>query len=576
MNINRVNKQSMLLLSLLAIASAVWAQSNTPGSSTTENSCSIVSASGASLTAAKQQFEQACPGLTRKDCDPVSESRWMCSTDNITAGTTVPPTSTPEPSNPTPSAPVPNVPAPTVPEPTAPTSVEPPTTGSTSVTSIEHTYSKNDGPFKNPLKGWNSGWDGGNDHPESSVGFQYIPWKEFEPRDGKFDRNAVENIIDNEGSKNRHLILRLYCDWHGKDYESDCPAWMYTQAGVKRLKGDNGRYITDYNSPEYIAQAQDAIRALAAAYDDDPRIYAVQMGVIGYWGEWHTWGSDFGGDFYNITRNTEDAILTTYTTSFDNAKIMARYPWRDPTQSANGIGFHNDFFVANNGHSEEFDTAVTTGNQWTSNPIGGEVPPRGNGEANNEKNALFNGGAGRAIIEAGHYSTMKAGDYRVTAGDSNYESYMRLHKQMGYNYQIDLARFPQSLSRSNQLNAQVIGTNIGVAPMYFDWDVQFALLDANDNPVITENSSTNLTSILPGAMFTFSSDIALSTVASGDYRLAVRIIQPGADQAKGIDWKLDARNTYILFSNDLPVIEGRWNNNRLIGGWSVLGDVAVQ
>ncbi|MFK7996482.1 MAG: hypothetical protein AB8B87_20255, partial [Granulosicoccus sp.] len=49
--------------------------------------------------------------------------------------------------------------------------------------SLDHTYAKNDGPFKNPLKGWNSGWDGGNDHPESSVGFQYIPWKDFEPSD---------------------------------------------------------------------------------------------------------------------------------------------------------------------------------------------------------------------------------------------------------------------------------------------------------------------------------------------------------------------------------------------------------
>ena len=81
---------------------------------------------------------------------------------------------------------------------------------------------------------------------------------------------------------------------------------------------------------------------------------------------------------------------------------------------------------------------------------------------------------------------------------------------------------------------------------------------------------------MPGSMSTFSSDIGLGAVSAGDYRLAVRIIQPGADKADAASWKLDARNTYILFSNDLPVIDGKWNNTRLVGGWSVLGDVAVK
>ena len=555
----------------------------TPNVYADSSACAIVTASGASLESAKVQFEQSCPGLQRKDCDPVSDDRWMCSTDNIDENTTVGSIAPGEP------APLPIVPTPlpadpspppvelTPPiEPTAP--IEPPVTspGNPSVETVEHTYSKNEGPFKNPLKGWNSGWDGGNDHPESSVGFQYIPWKVFEPRDGYFDRSAVENILDNEGSKNRHLILRLYCDWHGNDAESDCPSWMYSDAGVARLRGDNGRYITDFNDPQYIEQAKDAISALADEYDNDPRIYALQMGVIGYWGEWHSWGSSFNGNSYDITNDTQQAILNAYAASFTNAKIMGRYPWREPTQSAGGIGFHNDYFVANNGHSEEFDDAVATGSQWTQNPIGGEVPPRGNGEASSERAALFNGQLGENIIETGHYSTMKAGSYRVSEGQQGYEGYMRLHKMMGYNYQIDLARFTESVSSSESLSVELIGTNIGVAPMYFDWDVQFALLDNSNQPVASQETGDRLTIILPGSMFNFSTDLALDALSSGEYRLAVRIVQPGADDSKQQRWKLDARNTYILFSNDIPVVDGVWNNNRLVGGWSVLGNVSVQ
>lgn len=568
-----IYKQCSLVLSLLTINLIASAQNHSSSPADNSSTCTIVSNVNASLDAAKQQFEQTCPGLTRDDCDPVSNNRWMCSTDNISASTPVKPVYPGNAPEPEPAAPVPKEPDQ---PPIESDPVDPDTSDPTSAEIKEHIYGKNAGPFKNPLKGWNSGWNGGNDHPESSVGFQYIPWKDFEPSDGRFDYGAVENIIDREGSKNRHLILRLYCDWHGNDRASDCPSWMYNEAGVARLRGSNGRYITDFNDDTYLAQARDAIKALAHRYDDDPRMFAFQMGVIGYWGEWHSWGSSFNGISYDITDKSKRDILNAYATHFDNAKIMARYPWREPAQSADNLGFHNDYFVANNGHSDQFDTAVSSGGQWTKNPIGGEVPPRGGSEANNEKAALFNGDVGRMMIETGHYSTMKAGAYRVTENDRYHAGYMRLHKMMGYNYQIDVARFAESAKRSDQLSAEVIGTNIGVAPMYFDWDVQFALLDGNSRPVVVENAATDLRSILPGAMFDFSSDIDLGSVDEGRYKLAVRIIQPGADKQKDTTWKLDARNTYIEFSNDLTVVNGKWINNRLVGGWSILGDVTVR
>ena len=438
-----------------------------------------------------------------------------------------------------------------------------------------HTYSKTEGPIKNPLKGWNSGW--WNDHPESSVGFQYIKWKEFEPSDGNFDYAAVENIIDRPGSKGRHLILRLYCDWHGDNATSDCPDWMYTQEGVARLQGDNGRYITDFNDAKYLAKAQEAIQALASRYDNDPRIYSLQMGLIGYWGEWHSFGSDFSGNGFEITDATKTTILTNYKTNFSRAKLMVRYPWREPTQSASGIGFHNDFFVANNGHSDEFDVAVNTGTQWLTNPIGGEVPPRSDTEASAEKMELYQTDKGMDMIQTGRYSTMKPGSYRVTEGDANYAGYLKLHKKMGYNYQIDEAVFSERANRTNPLSIELRGSNIGVAPMYYNWDVQFALLDINNIPLVTSKVVTDLTQIIPASSFTFSSTLELSALNPDTYKLAVRIIQPDADKVKANAWQLDARNTYILFSNDISDVVGTWNTeNQLIGGWSVLGDVTVE
>ena len=111
---------------------------------------------------------------------------------------------------------------------------------------VEYFYPKNEGPYQNPLKGWSSGW--WEDYDYASVGFQYIKWKDFEPNNGEYNFNYIEDVIDRPGSRGRHLILRLYTDWHGENEFSDAgPNWLYNELGVKRLQSDNGRYITDFN-----------------------------------------------------------------------------------------------------------------------------------------------------------------------------------------------------------------------------------------------------------------------------------------------------------------------------------------
>ncbi len=433
---------------------------------------------------------------------------------------------------------------------------------------VEHTYPKTSGPDKNPLKGWNSGWFNGRE--EASVGFQYIPWKELEPQNGRFNFANVEKIIARAGSEGRHVALRLYCDWHGANKESrGCPSWIYSQVGVARLRGSNGRYITDYNDPKYVREAIQAINALADRYDDDPRIHSFQLGVIGYWGEWHTFGSSFNGNSYQITRDTESKILNAYRDAFDTVKLVARYPYRSVMAEANDLGFHNDFFKPNNGHSDEFDDAVAAGEKWLNGPIGGEIPP---GLSGNDYQALYQTSQGASMIQTGRYSTMKPGD----VSRQNFAKHMELHRMMGYNFQIQKALFPELVQQSLPVTLKM--KNVGVAPLYYDWQVQFALLDRNNRPARVQIANAHdLTRHLPNASFDLKSNLNLSSVSKGNYRLAVRVIQPNADKRKSSPWKLDADNTYIQFANALQVIEGRWDaQNRLKGGWSVLGEIRVQ
>jgi len=432
---------------------------------------------------------------------------------------------------------------------------------------VTYTYSKHDGPSKNPLKGWNSGW--WNQNEDATIGFQYLPWKEFEPTNGSFNFDNVEEIIARPGSKDLHFILRLYCDWHGTNQESrGCPDWIYNEVGVQRLQGENGRYITDYNNPQYINEAKQAIKALGERYDDDPRVHSFQIGVLGYWGEWHTFGSQFSGQSYEISEENQREILETYIgvagSAFEKAKIIGRYPYNTTLNNAGNIGFHNDYFRPDNGHSAEFSDFVSDNQKWLDGPIGGEMPPEAVGP---DLFKLYLTQEGMEMIETGHYSNMQP----TEINNEHRAQYLKMHKRMGYNYQIEQAMFAQQLSSSATLNVELNLTNIGVAPFYYDWVVQFALLDQNSQPLsIVEAQNYDLTQYMPNQPFNLNAAIPLNQAANGQYNVGIRIIQRDANQSKPEQWKLYARNTYIEFANNIPVIIGTWDsNNSLVGGWSI-------
>ena len=277
---------------------------------------------------------------------------------------------------------------------------------------------------------------------------------------------------------------------------------------------------------------------------------------------------------YIIRDSTKQAILDAYRLHFPSSFLMGRYPYSSFFQTVDDIGYHNDFFMPNNLSSERFENTVDTEERWKQGPIGGEAPPEFRDGSNAD--IVFTTPTGMEMIETGHYSTMllagSPDDSNQTAG------YMTLHRRMGYNYQIDTASFPEKINQNAPFEVSLTIDNVGVAPLYYDWRVEYALLGVNDLPVRrTEAQNYDLRELLPGTETELNGMISTVDVDKGNYRVAVRVIQPNSQIIKSEPWKLLARNTYILFSNDIPVIHGTWNaNNALVGGWSILGELEVQ
>lgn len=503
----------------------------------------------------------------------------------------------------------------------------------------------NDGPNKNPLKGFNSGWWNPGQEDWASIGYQAIEWRDFErcvDENGQalrfqtyercnnnWDWAEIERTIERAGSSGRHIVLQLVLDLPGKAEEVDAPTGIVTRrqgyAGPEWLRSIGGERV-DPNRPGYSAtnyddlfiqeQAVEAIQALVSRYGDDPRVFIIQTGILGFYGEWQTYPYDGQvrsenpqGLDWSPSPATMDNILGTYLselniasglralTDFTGTYTQVRYPNQEANvaREGPGIGYVNGYVVQTR-HGEEFGEEIGDPERqlWKNGPIGGEWPPSNketltieNADAEQEckenrpgdtRNCweLFLDEDGEEFIRNGHYTHVlppENPERRVditAAGWKGDSRFMRLHKLFGYNFQVEEVR--HSATTSGYTYVEVDLGNVGIAPFYGDWDLELAVLDATTKDKVgSVVVDTDIRALGPDEKTTVSATIDAQTVSGGAYEIALRIQQPNELLAA----KLDPRNLYVVLANDVDVVDGAWDNDALVGGWNILDDLQL-
>ena len=107
------------------------------------------------------------------------------------------------------------------------------------------------------------------------------------------------------------------------------------------------------------------------------------------------------------------------------------------------------------------------------------------------------------MIKKGHYSTMKVINACENESDELCDVFMKLHRLMGYNFQIEKCKFQERLLRNELLSIELEINNIGVAPMYYDWDVEFGILSNEKKLLKVFETDYKTSSILPGDKIIF-------------------------------------------------------------------------
>lgn len=403
------------------------------------------------------------------------------------------------------------------------------------------------GPLNNPLKGWCPYTDAGQIHQPYSMVFQYISWRELEPVEGDFRFDDWEKTWEVERAKGKHIIFRVYVDY--PSLPSGLPEWL-RKAGVKETAYDDhgGGLSPDYNDLRMIAGMERLIVALGKRYNKHPRIAYVQLGLLGFWGEWHTWPRE---SLY-ASPETERRIIEAYRKSFPDKSLMVRYA-RGFAGQQKWIGFHDDMFPEDTDNGKDWSflsglrTAKRTDN-WQVAVVGGEmVPNKAEQWLGNDFETTL------TMTERSHFTWV--GPYCPALQKAHVEEFVRrseeLVRKMGYEYQITEVVHPAKVKTKQPVRFVLKGKNLGVAPFYYPWSVEWALLDSSGKIVKFCRTEWDIRKWTPGD---FSDETKLILdVPAGTYRLGLGIRDPWQDRPA------------IRFANDLSVVDG----------WTILSEIKV-
>lgn len=374
---------------------------------------------------------------------------------------------------------------------------------------------------------------------------------------GVLQKEYIENMLDKIASAGRTVVLRPVAA-EGSAKLDPILFDLLDKEGQMFYNGENRSYPC-WNNATLIGYFLDFIRQLGENYDGDPRIACVQLGLYGEYGEWNYCGvKPEHQKLVTMSGENQERLVAQYCKYFKKTKLQARNPDMGGTPRY-PLGFHDDNFVfctaeyhtpgwdamidaatvcdgAKEGEWYELhhleDTFRRAGNlwdRWETQMMGAEIS--GVMAFKNRDGELFFGNMfeGEALnalmyCTSHFHMTFSMGFQRggggvPEPGTELYRNFRYAASLFGYDFTLAAAAMEQ-----DTLTVDV--KNVGIAPIYYDWDVELSLVDKDGNEVYAAPQESELTKLLPMRRQHYSFDLSGADVPAGEYTVRFRIINP--------------------------------------------------
>ena len=454
-------------------------------------------------------------------------------------------------------------------------------------------YDEYEPAFRNPMKGFREFFSPGIDrvrdeypYPYGTMIKEYMQWNMIEdsPEDG------VDKIIAYSDHRwkgvediNMKVIPRVYLvwvePWHGgrpKDPNNpdDLNGWHWPQGidpekgPYKQIPNSVGAYVEEkdkdtqitggYFDPDFPERVTKLVEKLGEAWDNDPRVAYVEMGIVGEWGEHHdpdlsTYWPPHDEPEHVAGRTwvpgLEKVLGDAFSKAFKNKKVMVRYAYEFKDYE---FGIYWDSWSQPEERGRGYDEMMKLGDRWKTQPIGGEITWNWGSLAkfrSFEEVVADDATRDYVIEEIRNLHCNHLGG--ITWADFNDPEFQKnaaiLQKAMGYRFVIGEFSYTKNVRKGGNMQISFDVVNTGSSPFYYDWPVEVALLDEETHepvwkttlrtPKISQWMPGDKWSIeeqkytVPAPVNTISEKVTIDgNVADGRYILAISILDPAGMQ----------------------------------------------
>jgi hypothetical protein len=419
-------------------------------------------------------------------------------------------------------------------------------------------------PASNPLKGFMP-YAGSYSTIPYSMEWFYIPLNAVMTGPDRYDWTALEDQLNAIAGRGHQAALRFYLDYPGKP--SGVPQYLFDEGLACHSYPDYGNNGTSC-SPDYANQHLDAaldefIAAFGQRYDGDPRIGFIELGLLGFWGEWHTYpynGQAQPQNWFALPAE-QNRLMDGYLAAFHRTRLLVRYPAPCNGCSVAGtdnaslpLGYHDDSFALETDagslgwHFMDLMAQGGATGKWRSQPIGGELRPE-------IQACIFDLPYDCPDIEAGgDNGVYGADDFAVTLGETHASWLLNqtafapgysgaaltravaASQALGYQFTVTSAAIEPAGGQAHAgtpapaaERAVLVGARIedtGAAPFYYNWPVQIAAVDTSGQVVGSAWPRFDLATVQPGAPAQFTVDLRIHAKPAETYSIVMRVVNP--------------------------------------------------
>jgi hypothetical protein len=327
----------------------------------------------------------------------------------------------------------------------------------------------------NPLKGLAGGPRYSSTSPlpstiPSAIEFYNIGLDEIMIGDNQFDWKLHDQFLSESASRMMHAVLSVYIHWPGRPLR--LPPHLLN---IPMYDTDKGK-SPNYGDPRLLAALKQFIGAWGKRTDGDTRVAAIHVGLLGFWGEGHTYP-----DITLVPESSKQSVAQWYRDSFNKTQIQARYPG----PNADGFGLYDGSLAyatldgsANGGKKVSWFMypqiiKAQQGDAWKQHIIGGETRPElqkiiftDTYPARTENHQEY-----EECIDTLHLSYALHHDAFQNGGYSGnmLRNANAIHAYMGYAFYVsEIAAYGSTQPDSSTVDISVELTQLGVAPFYYD------------------------------------------------------------------------------------------------------------